>query len=133
LQYTADNNSIFIVVPNGARLQQQQQSLTLPDSVRLTSETDVVELSGDDAALLIDGNDRQAQLDAGRARTLVAQHLLEQRLLSIDSQLRFVWIVNFPLFEYDDNRISSSHHPFTAPIIEHEHLLHSQVKIVGWL
>ena len=34
--------------------------------------------------------------------------------------MNFVWIVDFPLFEFDDKekRLSSVHHPFTSPSIE---------------
>jgi aspartyl-tRNA synthetase len=34
------------------------------------------------------------------------------------SEFAWVWVVNFPLFEWDDEekRYSSTHHPFTAPL-----------------
>ncbi|HJM83618.1 MAG TPA: aspartate--tRNA ligase [Nitrospinota bacterium] len=44
---------------------------------------------------------------------------LGKRLNLIDSsQFKFVWIVNFPLFEYDEEakRLVALHHPFTSPI-----------------
>lgn len=35
-------------------------------------------------------------------------------------KLNFLWVINFPLFEYDhkDKRYYSTHHPFTAPVPE---------------
>ncbi|MCC6239437.1 MAG: aspartate--tRNA ligase [Phycisphaerales bacterium] len=40
--------------------------------------------------------------------------------LKPSSQFAFVWVVNFPAFEYDEQekRYSSTHHPFTAPLDE---------------
>lgn len=37
----------------------------------------------------------------------------------------FLWVTDFPLFEYDSEsgRLSSSHHPFTHPLVEDLHLL----------
>lgn len=42
-----------------------------------------------------------------------------------ENEFNFVWIVDFPLFEYsaDDDRYYAKHHPFTAPIDEHAELL----------
>lgn len=37
---------------------------------------------------------------------------------SCDEPWRFVWIVNFPLFEMESNSIQSVHHPFTQPQTE---------------
>ncbi|XP_060844907.1 aspartate--tRNA ligase, mitochondrial isoform X1 [Rhopalosiphum padi] len=37
---------------------------------------------------------------------------------SCDVPWRFVWIVDFPLFEIDSNHIQSVHHPFTQPQTE---------------
>lgn len=42
-----------------------------------------------------------------------------------DTQYNFLWVVDFPLFEYDDetNSYSAMHHPFTSPKIEDVDLL----------
>ncbi len=44
-----------------------------------------------------------------------------------EKAFEFVWIVDFPLFEWneDENRYDSLHHPFTAPVPEELHKLDS--------
>ena len=44
-----------------------------------------------------------------------------------DSVYKFVWITDFPLFEYDEQarRYTAKHHPFTAPVDEDVELLES--------
>ena len=44
-----------------------------------------------------------------------------------ETKLNFVWIVDFPLFEYDDEakRNVALHHPFTAPVEEDKPLFES--------
>jgi aspartyl-tRNA synthetase len=37
--------------------------------------------------------------------------------LADETELRFVWVVDFPLFELDQGKLTSSHHVFTAPAI----------------
>lgn len=41
------------------------------------------------------------------------------------NDFKFLWVVNWPLFEYDegDKRWVAAHHPFTAPNVEDEHYL----------
>ncbi len=43
------------------------------------------------------------------------------------SKLNFLWVVEFPLFEYDhkDERVYATHHPFTAPVPEDVAILES--------
>lgn len=44
-----------------------------------------------------------------------------------DDQYNFLWVVDFPMFEFDEenNRWASLHHPFTAPVPEDLHKLES--------
>lgn len=52
-------------------------------------------------------------------------HLGRMLGLIDESQFKFLWVTQFPLFEYDetDNRYQSIHHPFTAPLEEDYPLL----------
>ncbi len=52
----------------------------------------------------------------------------------IDSdKLNFLWVVNFPLLEYDDEdkRFYAVHHPFTSPLPEHLGMLENLTKESG--
>lgn len=59
----------------------------------------------------------------GNLRLKVAEKL---NLIDKD-KLNFLWVVEFPLFEYDykEKRISATHHPFTAPVPEDVDILES--------
>ncbi len=58
---------------------------------------------------------------AGRLRVRIAQ-----KLGLVGDGYRFVWIVEFPLFELnDDGSIKAAHHPFTMPVEEDIPLLES--------
>ena len=52
--------------------------------------------------------------------------------LTASTQFAWVWVVNFPLFEYDETekRFSSTHHPFTAPLDADLHKLDSRDREV---
>ena len=59
--------------------------------------------------------------------------LLAELLDLIDkSQINFVWIVDFPLFEYsvEEKRFVARHHPFTSAVIEDLDKLESSPEIV---
>ncbi len=58
--------------------------------------------------------------------------LMGEKLGLIDkNEFNFLWVVDFPLFEKDDNgRPTSMHHPFTAPRPEDEELLDTDVFAV---
>lgn len=45
------------------------------------------------------------------------RHLAKERDLISSKDLRFLWVVDFPLMRWnpDENRVESEHHPFTAP------------------
>lgn len=77
----------------------------------------------------------RACLILGRVRLECAQLLLKRGKLSLDpADYRFLWVIEFPLMLYDDEqgRYVSAHHPFTAPVPEDEHLLAEEpLKVRG--
>jgi aspartyl-tRNA synthetase len=69
----------------------------------------------------------------GRVRLDAAQLLVKREKLTIDpSDYKFLWVIEFPLmiFDEDEGRYVSSHHPFTAPVIEDIPLLDTDPKAV---
>ncbi|MFW6030539.1 MAG: aspartate--tRNA ligase, partial [Halanaerobiales bacterium] len=64
----------------------------------------------------------------GKLRLLIADELN----LIPEDKYEFTWIVDFPLFEYDEEeeKYLSQHHPFTAPLKEDIELLDSSPKKV---
>lgn len=49
------------------------------------------------------------------------------------NELAFCWVINFPLFEYDEQekRLNSVHHPFTSPVDEDVEILDSDPEKVS--
>lgn len=70
-------------------------------------------LGPDDGIFFAAGKEGQAAKLAGAARTRVA----EQLGLIGEDEFRFCWIVDFPMFEYDEEakKVDFSHNPFSMP------------------
>jgi len=70
-------------------------------------------LGPDDGVFFAAGKEGQAAKLAGLARTRVA----EQLELIDQSRFEFCWIVDFPMFEYDEEtkKVDFSHNPFSMP------------------
>ncbi len=70
-------------------------------------------LGPDDGIFFAAGKESQAARLAGLARTRVA----EQVGLIGEDEYRFCWIVDFPMFEYDEEskKVDFSHNPFSMP------------------
>ncbi|HEY0446829.1 MAG TPA: amino acid--tRNA ligase-related protein, partial [Allosphingosinicella sp.] len=70
-------------------------------------------LGPDDGVFFAAGKEAQAARLAGLARTRVAEELglIEQ------NTFRFCWIVDFPMYEYDEEakKVDFSHNPFSMP------------------
>ncbi len=69
----------------------------------------------------------------GRIRLEAAQLLAKRGKISLrPDQWNFLWVVDFPLMSYDDEKGSyaATHHPFTAPVAEDAGLLDSDPKAV---
>lgn len=74
---------------------------------------DELDLGPDDGLFFAAGKEAQAAKLAGLARTRIA----EQLDLIDKKRFEFCWIVDFPMFEYDEDakKIDFSHNPFSMP------------------
>ncbi|QYM78156.1 aspartate--tRNA ligase [Horticoccus luteus] len=69
----------------------------------------------------------------GRIRLEAAQLLVKRGKLTLRAdQWNFLWVVDFPLMSYDEERggYAATHHPFTSPVPEDAALLDSDPKAV---
>ncbi|QIK79808.1 aspartate--tRNA ligase [Sphingomonas piscis] len=90
-----------------------------------------MELGPDDGIFFAAGKEAEAAKLAGLARTRVA----EQLDLIEKNAYRFCWIVDFPMFEYDEQakKIDFSHNPFSMPQGELEALeTKDPLDILAW-
>lgn len=80
-------------------------------------------LTDNDLVLMVADEWEKACVAAGALRSYFRDAL---KLVS-DDQFEFAWVVDFPLFEYDEeeDRLIARHHPFTRPKAEDAHLLDS--------
>jgi aspartyl-tRNA synthetase len=64
--------------------------------------------------------DRTALLACGQLRLQIAQKFSERHKLFDSGELKFLWVVEFPMFEWDeeDQRWNAAHHPFTSVLDE---------------
>ena len=67
-----------------------------------------------DLVLIIADQARVTQASLGALRVRIAH---EHNLINTESNYRFLWVTDFPMFEYseEENRWVAAHHPFTAP------------------
>jgi aspartyl-tRNA synthetase len=81
---------------------------------------DALGLGPDDGCFFAAGKESQAAKLAGAARTRVAEELS----LIAEGNFEFCWIVDFPMFEYDEDskKVDFSHNPFSMPQGEMEAL-----------
>ncbi|MEG0133899.1 MAG: aspartate--tRNA ligase [Clostridium sp.] len=75
-----------------------------------------------DLVLIVADVDSVVLQSLGALRLELAKEL---GILENNKEFNFVWITEFPMFEYDDEekRFVALHHPFTAPMDEDMHLL----------
>jgi aspartyl-tRNA synthetase len=80
-----------------------------------------LELRDGDLALFVAGPDRVSSPSLDRVRQEVARRLD----LVKESEPRFLWVVDFPMFEKDPQTgaLGAVHHPFTSPVPDDVHLL----------
>ena len=80
---------------------------------KMTAMAGALGLGPDDGLFFAAGKEAQAAKLAGLARTRVAEQL---GLIDKD-RFEFCWIVDFPMFEYDEDakKVDFSHNPFSMP------------------
>jgi len=80
---------------------------------KMSALADSLGLGPDDGLFFAAGKEAQAAKLAGLARTRIA----EQLDLIDDKRFEFCWIVDFPMFEYDEDakKVDFSHNPFSMP------------------
>ncbi|XP_017784300.1 PREDICTED: aspartate--tRNA ligase, mitochondrial [Nicrophorus vespilloides] len=84
---------------------------------------DKCELKEDSIVFLVFGEKNNALKRLGKLRTDFVDHLEECGHKIKKAGMHFMWIVDFPLFEEEDGKLCSVHHPFTSPNYEDLHLI----------
>jgi aspartyl-tRNA synthetase len=109
---------VWFVVEEGGMRSPIAKFLSDEEKVRLLEE---MKLAPGDAAFLLAGDRRQCDDIMHHLRTAVASAME----LCSSRKFKLVWIVDFPLLEYDieEKRYKSLHHPFTSPTEESMGLL----------
>ena len=88
---------------------------------QLSQLADAMDAKAGDLMLIISDTNKVVFDSLGFLR----RHVAGEMGLLDDNQFNFLWVVDFPLFEYDEkeDRWSAMHHPFTSPKEEHAQLL----------
>ena len=83
------------------------------DEERIAKLMEIAGLDGNDGVFFSCGKAEEAAKLAGHARTKVGEDL---ELIS-DDEFKFCWIVDFPMYEYDEveKKLDFSHNPFSMP------------------
>lgn len=91
------------------------------DQDKLATWVQTAEAVADDLLLLLSGNTYEVRKQMNELRLYVANI----QGLRKSGEFKAVWVVDFPLVEYDPEgqRWHAMHHPFTSPVPEDEHLM----------
>lgn len=99
--------------------------LTGPVSKFITEQSDelmtTLELNDNDLVLFVADSKKVVADSLGYLRN----HFAKDLHLYNENDFAYTWVVNWPLFEYDEGleRFVSAHHPFTMPNVEDVHFL----------
>ncbi len=83
------------------------------DEGRIQKIAEAAGIEPGDACFFVCGKEKAAAQFAGTARTRIAEELA----LIPDGEFKFCWVVDFPMFEYDEQagKVDFSHNPFSMP------------------
>ena len=107
-----------------------------------------ISLDKNEIAVMLVSENRQKLLEIlGKLRLNIARKIDENNLKENSEEAKksllldpnvfdFLWVVDFPLFTLNEEtqKLESTHHPFTAPVKEHEIMLREMKnleKIIG--
>ncbi|MFA5011145.1 MAG: aspartate--tRNA ligase [Ignavibacteria bacterium] len=104
----------------------QSSILKFLDENIINKMKDSLSLVNGDYVFILSGERKKVLQGLGQLRTKIAEDF---KLLD-DSKHEFVWITDFPLFNYDEEekRFAGEHHVFTSPKDEFMHFLDSKDK-----
>jgi aspartyl-tRNA synthetase len=114
---------------NGLGWIKKQNNIPSSSLSKFLSESDLQEicaktkLENGDLLLIAVGQERHINQGLDHLR----RHIAKENNLVDKNQLNFLWVTDFPLFQWneEDKKISSEHHPFTAPHPDDYFLLNS--------
>ncbi len=87
------------------------------DEAKLRSIAHAVNAATGDLILIVAGPEERTRKAASELRLFMAEKLGLRK----PNEFKLLWVLDFPLFEYDDNlnRWVARHHPFTSPKPDH--------------
>ena len=91
--------------------------------------TEAVQANAGDLILLLTGAEEKTRKAISDLRMYMADRLGMRK----PEEYKLLWILDFPLFEYDEegNRWVARHHPFTSPRPEHIDLMINNDPVIG--
>ena len=116
----------WIKVNNGEVNSPIAKFLTEDELNNIIKEFDIV----DNGLILIVADKDNVVFDSLGA---LRRHIAKELDLLKSDEFKFAWVVDFPLFEYDeeDERLVAKHHPFTKPKDEDLELLETNPELVN--
>ena len=100
--------------PNAERAYAGPIAKALTDLEIYRLKVDEMGLDAEDGIVFIAGNPDEFYKFAGLLRTKIAQETMPE--VFDDSNFKFCWVVDFPMYELDDNgKVAFSHNPFSMP------------------
>lgn len=92
---------------------------------------ETMDLQQGDLVCIASGSEDDVLTTLGRVRLWARDSMIAKGTLTIPAdRYDLFWVVDFPLFTWEDGKMLSTHHPFTAPVSEDAHLLHSHPEQV---
>ena len=125
-----DMNSLEKKLPGPVSAVRKQAGATADDLVLLCGAPGASSPDADPAS--VKRRETAVYTAAGALRLFAGQKFADRHGLLRQDDYRFLWVVDFPMFDYDEDqgRFMAMHHPFTSPRDESLELLESDPSAV---